>query len=535
MEIFVIMVYTKSMKAKFTPEDLRQIDQESLERLRKHEVISLTLRLVAFAIDLYEKSQLNSSNSSKPPSSDNPYQKGKPAADDSSKEPDHAQNDSHNPELSQDQDQNSPDVSQDSNAGDNTESNPVLPDKSDNRKPGRQPGSQGFGRKGKPKVDYVEHHYPERCVICGRKLKHDLFAHTGFYTFELEKQPLQIKISCTHHLYYSQVCACGHENIEQPASGYVSVIDGRKRDLKLSEYTIVGPMLTTFIASLNRDLGLSRNKIQRFLQSWYGFDLSIGTICKCIREAGIACYPVVEQLIEQLQDAQLVHMDETPWYQKGIFCWVWVAISHNIAIYQIGTRKKEQLLKLITEAFFGWLVTDGYGVYRSHEKRQRCLAHLIRKAVRLSGAVDQKAQKMGEWLLRELRGLIKEMAQGQDGKKPCRPILARLKRACNLGSTSDHAGLKSLAKEILNDWDAVVAFVKNPGLPATNNSAERALRWVVLHRKITFGTRTDEGSQSFAAMISVIATCRLRNVDPWAYIAQTVARSRKGLAHLPID
>ena len=206
----------------------------------------------------------------------------------------------------------------------------------------------------------------------------------------------------------------------------------------------------------------------------------------------------------------------------------------NIAVYLIGTRKKEMLLKLITEAFFGWIITDGYLAYRYYEKRQRCLAHLIRKAVALTGAVDEQAQKMGEWFSRELRRLIKEMAQGQAGKKQCNPILARLKRACNLGSKSDHAKLKSLAKEILNDWDAVVAFVKNPELPATNNLAERALRWVVLYRKITFGTRTSEGSRSFTATLSVIKTCRLRNIDPWDYIAQTIARARKDLAPLAI-
>ena len=57
----------------------------------------------------------------------------------------------------------------------------------------------------------------------------------------------------------------------------------------------------------------------------------------------------------------------------------------------------------------GWLVTDGYSAYRSYEKRQRCLAHLIRKAMALTGAVYEKAQSMGDWFLRDLRGLIKAM------------------------------------------------------------------------------------------------------------------------------
>ena len=221
--------------------------------------------------------------------------------------------------------------------------------------------------------------------------------------------------------------------------------------------------------------------------------------------------------------------------KKGCLKWLWVAISKKIAVFSIGTRKKEELLKLITTAFIGWLVTDGYLAYRSYEKRQRCLAHLIRKAVALTGLVDEKAQKMGDWFLRELRGLIKAMAEdGEGGKKNCNHILARLKRACKLGSEEQHAKLRALAKEILNDWDAVVAFVKNPELPPTNNDAERALRHAVISRRISFGTRTTEGSMAYAALLSVIETCRLRNQDPWQYIDQTLALGRKGLAPSPI-
>jgi len=87
-----------------------------------------------------------------------------------------------------------------------------------------------------------------------------------------------------------------------------------------------------------------------------------------------------------------------------------------------------------------------------------------------------------------------------------------------------------LAREILNDWDAVVAFVKNPALPPTNKEAERVLRHAVISRRISFGTRTPEGSLAYAALLSVIETCRLREQDPWEYISQTITLGRKGLS-----
>jgi len=500
-----------------TPDDLNQISPESLERMSKSDLIHLTLRLRNFSIELYERLNQNSRNSSRPPSSDSPYKKNENCKCGPSK--------TQNQEKTCERENGK--IPEDQSGKNESDDNPKP-------NPGRQPGSKGFWRKQKPKADKTDHHYPQQCIVCLKKLIHPALPYAGLYTYELERENSSIKIVCTLHYYYAAVCECGHQNFEKPGEGHESVIEGRKRNVKLTEYTIVGPMLATFIAALSRRYGMSRKKIQEFLLSWLNFDLSVGLICKSIREAGIACYPVVDELIDDLQKEDQIHMDETTWYQKGILCWVWVAINKTIAVYQIGTRKKTELLNLITEAYLGWLITDGYGAYRSHPNRQRCLAHLIRKAIALTGAVDEEVQKTGDWFLREMRGLIKAMAQGEDGKKECGPILARLKRACNLGSKSDHAKLKSLANEILNDWDAVVAFVKNPGLPATNNEAERALRWIVIFRKITFGTRTTEGSRSYAALISVIETCRLRNIDPWHYIAKVIAQGRKGLPHPPI-
>lgn len=504
---------------KITPKDLAQINKESLGSLTKEEVINFTLRLKDQCIELYERLNKNSRNSSKPPSSDNPFQKGNEDLTDSDLE---------NEEIAPEEEIPGPgnDANEDNKNG-----------KTEKRRPGKQPGAQGFWRSETPEPNDTQNHCSEKCAICEQPLDQDIipYCHTGHYTYELEKDKHGIRIVCILHLYYTTTCtSCGHENAAMPGQGYVSVIEGRKRDLVLSEHTIVGPMLAIYIATLNRDFKMSRCKIRQYLIDWYNFELSVGTIDKCIREAGVACYPVVDQLIEELQEQEQVHMDETPWFEKGKFLWIWVAVNSQIAVYHIGSRTKEELLKLITVVFCGWLITDGYMGYRFYGLRQRCLAHLIRKAVALAGGVDQKAAKMGNWFLKEMRGLIKAMAQGEDGKKECRPILARLKRACNLGSKTDHAKLKALANEILNDWDAVVAFVKNTELPATNNEAERALRQAVISRRILFGTRTNEGSQSYAAFISVMETCKRRGINYAEYIASVLANGRKGIAPPPL-
>ena len=76
--------------------------------------------------------------------------------------------------------------------------------------------------------------------------------------------------------------------------------------------------------------------------------------------------------------------------------------------------------------------------------------------------------------------------------------------------------------------------MKNPELPPTNNEAQRtcphvrALRHAVIARQIGFGTRTSEGSLAKSSLLSVIETCRLREINPWTYIASVLANARQG-------
>jgi transposase len=103
-----------------------------------------------------------------------------------------------------------------------------------------------------------------------------------------------------------------------------------------------------------------------------------------------------------------------------------------------------------------------------------------------------------------------------------------------LATSVEHTKLKALAKEILADWDAVVACFYHPQLPPTNNEAERALRHAIIARRISYGTRTTEGSLAYCSILSVVETCRLRKVDPWSYVAQVLTQARRGIKHPPI-
>lgn len=87
--------------------------------------------------------------------------------------------------------------------------------------------------------------------------------------------------------------------------------------------------------------------------------------------------------------------------------------------------------------------------------------------------------QFGERLIRDLRRLIK-----------------RIKWNCQCNQYELGEKVQSLACEIHNDWDAVIAFVNDPALPVTNDDAERALRCTVIARRVSFGTRLCENVQA---------------------------------------
>jgi len=209
-------------------------------------------------------------------------------------------------------------------------------------------------------------HSPTVCAACGAGLGPDLERRrvSAHNSLELVRGDMSLQVTATKHVYFAVRCRCGHETLACPGVGLSSQIEGRRRNLHMNERCLVGPMLAAFIAALSLRFRLSRRKIQEFLGDWFVLELGAATIERCIHEFGLASEPVVEQLVEDVQASKIVHLDETPWYQRGVLRRMWVAVTATTTVYHIGSRRKEELTALIGEAFLGWLVTDGYVAYR---------------------------------------------------------------------------------------------------------------------------------------------------------------------------
>ena len=106
-----------------------------------------------------------------------------------------------------------------------------------------------------------------------------------------------------------------------------------------------------------------------------------------------------------------------------------MAVTGNTVVYRSGSRRTADLVALVGHAFLGWWVTDGSMAYRDHPRRQRCLAHLIRKAMALAEGYYGPGSAFGRDLVRDLRRLIERVRDG-DNDAAVKRLVARIKWNC---------------------------------------------------------------------------------------------------------
>ena len=173
------------------------------------------------------------------------------------------------------------------------------------------------------------------------------------------------------------------------------------------------------------------------------------------------------------------------------------------------------------------MVSDGYGVYRDWVNyRQTCLAHLIRTARGLSEKRDPYLAACGKWALNELQTLC-HMAKAPPTVGLWRAWYARFCRLIGrYHESQDDAGrlVRRLQREMASLW----VFLWEHGVEATNNRAERALRFAVMWRKGSSGTESDKGNRWVERILSLRQTCRQLGQSTFAILVDAVTSSFQG-------
>lgn len=263
-----------------------------------------------------------------------------------------------------------------------------------------------------------------------------------------------------------------------------------------------GPRLSALIAELCGVHGDSRRAAQDFLFSVLGLPISQGGIQNIVDRAAQAIEPHYEAIGEVAHTAAVNHVDETSWRRQGKLKWLWVLASPVVAFFMIHGHRSLDAFKALIKDWQGILVADGYGVYRKWVgERQACLAHLIREAKGLAERKNQEIAKFGAWAREELRRLCR-MANEPPTVGEWNMFDARFIRlVATHEKRLDDAG--TFARRLRAEMEHLWLFLQTSGVAPTNNHAERMLRFAVLWRKRSLGTRNEAGERWVERILSL--------------------------------
>ncbi len=289
----------------------------------------------------------------------------------------------------------------------------------------------------------------------------------------------------------------------------------------------IGPTTKAAAVWLHHQLQGPFRQVQELFTTFFGMSFVPASALRFSLTAAEKGQPLYEDLREKIRSSSLLHLDETSWRLDGLSAWLWYAGNADLDFFHIDrSRATEVIAAILGDDFKGDIVSDGYAVYDAilARWRQTCLAHIIRTAKDIAAEI-QLIENPAPYLkdiafANAIAGFFSDVCKldqkrhsGRLSRKRARdlvPLLRRrLKTLCSV--TLIHPKTRNLNDRLLSpDRDAkkLFTFLNRPGMPPTNNHAERALRGPVLARKISFRSRSDDGALAFAVLASLLGTAR---------------------------
>ena len=404
---------------------------------------------------------------------------------------------------------------------------------------GRQPPAQqqprkqrrhGFARPRMTPTHRVEH-VVESCPDCGTHRTGGWVQRTQ-EVIELPVVPVQV----TEHVFIARTCpVCRRRCI--PTAQLDGVALGRQR---------LGVNVLSRIATLREEGRLPIRSIQWYLRTVHQLSLSVGAIVSAIHQTAQQAQPAVAGMVDRIRASPVVHADETGWRQSGANGYVWTFSTPTERYFLRRGRGKAVVDEALSDAFSGVLVSDFYAAYHHYDgPKQRCWAHPCSSQGQalLRDIHDQRtrypdAAPLARWA-DAVHGIY-------DRAKACTHPQAKRRRTAQLALERQ---LLALCQPLRHDPSATQAklcrrierhiksrprtgygelfvFVAEPDVPADNNPAERSRRHLVISRKVSGGTRSEQGTERKMTLASIFGTWRAQGLNPLAACRQLLVSPR---------
>lgn len=402
----------------------------------------------------------------------------------------------------------------------------AKPPKPKGRGKRRKGGQHGHPKHSRPaftpdEIDETVEHAPDHCPDCGGTLEDDGEA-TVHQQAELVEKPIRVT---EHRATPRRCCGCGRK--------VKTTIPNEVRAGGLC-----GPRLTAFAAFLKGGCHASTSTVQSVFADVLGLPVSSGFVMKMLAKTTAALDVPYAEALERLPEAEAVNADETGHKENGERWWTWVFRTACFTLFRIADSRGSKVLDdTLGPDFAGFLGADYFSAYRKYMENsnalvQFCLAHLIRDVRFLCESTDKVTANYGERVLECLRRLF-HVLHRKDALTPAGFQRRLEKERDNLLATAKRPPPRSDAQNLADRFreygDEYVRFVTSPEIAPTNNAAEQAIRFCVIDRRITQGTRSEKGRAWCERIWTASATCAQQGRSLFHYLEAAITANFHGL------
>lgn len=373
----------------------------------------------------------------------------------------------------------------------------TLNDDEESKKPGRKEGHDGTTRS-TPDPDRTVVVHEECCANCGTELGDPDRTTTKI----IEDLPDPGGTEAVEYEIGHYECGCGEETVatheDLPAAG------------AFGHNVLIQTTLLKF------DQRVPYGRIQEHYEASFELALSTGSLYTFTKRVADQLRPVYEEVRDTIGQAEVVYTDETGMSLDGEQGWIWSASTESEVLYAVREDRSQQSIEyLLGEAFAGTITCDGwrsYGAYSS--KLQRCWSHLRTKSAFVADNHDEAIPINAELerMYAELSDFIETGPPPPERTERRAHAMAALEEL--IDTEVEHEEVQQLLTYIDNGLGHWLTFVTNPAVEPTNNRAERALRKIVTHRKISGALRSEDGQYILETVMTAIETWKARDLNP---------------------
>jgi transposase len=296
---------------------------------------------------------------------------------------------------------------------------------------------------------------------------------------------------------------------------------------------LIGPRLTALIAYLKGACHCSYSTIRKFVEAVFNIKLSDGLLAKLICKVSASLDKAYQELAFLLPNEPCLNVDETGHKNNGEPMWTWCFRASLFTLFKIDpSRGSDVLIGTLGTEFDGILGCDYFSAYRKYMKDfgvlvQFCLAHFLRDVRFLVEHPNTRNQAYGRRVLERMRNLFGVIHRRDEYTKAGFQIELQnagdLLAAEVLWRVPDTAEAQNLAERFRKHGDSYLRFITTPGIEPTNNLAEQAIRFVVLDRKVTQGTRGEKGQRWLERIWTVMATCAQTGQNVFTFLHESIS------------